>query len=383
MRRKVKDYLKKSILVLVSIFLSLVIAEGASRIIFDPIDYLKPERVPDNILGFKILPNTGAHDSWGYRNKSVPSTADIVTIGDSNTYGISATASNSWPSILGQSTGKVVYNISLGGYGPVEYFYLLKNKAFKLNPSLVIVGFYFGNDLENAYNSVYKNEYWRHLRRSDFVPKEIINEDEMVRHGLINRILDWPPAHSVSYRIISSSFLGDEVRQLRRIYRGEEIIMFKNKENNIRTGFMPSMRLKVLNLDDSTVKEGLRISLELFSRMNELSKKRKIDFLVLLIPTKENVFSEYIEHNGELPSSNIIDKLISNERRVNELVKSYFTEHSIAFIDVEDALRNAARSEQLYPNNFGGHLNKNGYRIVAGAIERYLSKNNKVCCNSN
>ncbi len=148
MRGKVKEYLKKLLLVLISIFFSLLIAEGISRIIFDPIDYLKPERIPDDILRFKILPNTGAHDSWGYRNKSVPSTADIVAIGDSNTYGISAAATNSWPSVLGQMTGKVVYNISLGGYSPVEYFYLFNDKAIKLNPCLVIVGFYFATILK-------------------------------------------------------------------------------------------------------------------------------------------------------------------------------------------------------------------------------------------
>ena len=375
--------MKKFILVVFSIFLSLLIAEGVSRIIFDPIDYLKPRRVPDNILGFKLLPNTGAHDSWGYRNKSVPSTADIVTIGDSHTYGISATASNSWPSILGQLTGKVVYNLSLSNYGPVEYFYLFKNKAFKLNPSLVIVGFYLGNDLKNAYNSAYKNDYWRELRMPGFIPKEKINEDKVVKDSLIDHIADWFPSHSVLYRIISRPFLGDEVRQLRRLLRSEEIIFFKNKEHNIKAGFMPSARLQAFNLEDPIVEEGLRISLELFSKMNDISKEKNIDFLVLLIPTKETVFSEFIEHNGELPSSNVIDKVISNERQANRLVKSYFSERGIAFIDVQEVLRNAAHSEQLYPINFGEHFNKNGYRIVARTIERYITQNNKGSSNSN
>jgi hypothetical protein len=28
--------------------------------------------------------------------------------------------------------------------------------------------------------------------------------------------------------------------------------------------------------------------------------------------------------------------------------------------------------EQIYPNNFGGHENKNGYRIIAETIKKYL-----------
>ncbi len=174
----------------------------------------------------------------------------------------------------------------------------------------------------------------------------------MPKHGIIDRIVDWFPANSVLYRIISSSFLGDEIRQLQRLYKGEEIIMFEDKEQNIKTGFIPSMRLKTLDLEDPTVREGLRISLKLFSQMNDLSKKRNVDFLVILIPTKESVFSEFIEHHSELPSSIMIDKLISNEREVNQLVKGYFKDHSIEFIDVLDPLRNAAGSIQLYPNNF-------------------------------
>ncbi|MGH7908772.1 MAG: hypothetical protein ACRENW_02855 [Thermodesulfobacteriota bacterium] len=375
--------MKKFVLVVFSIFFSLLIAEGVSRIIFDPIDYLKPRRVPDNILGFKLLPNTGAHDSWGYRNKSVPSTADIVTIGDSNTYGISATASKTWPSILGQLTGKVVYNLSLSNYGPVEYFYLFKNKAFKLNPSLVIVGFYLGNDLKNAYNTTYKNDYWRELRMPGFIHKEKINEGEVVKDSPFDHIANWFPSHSVLYRIISRPFFGDEVRQLRRLLRHEEIIIFKNKEHNIKAGFMPSARLQAFNLGDPIIQEGLRISLELISKMNDMSKEKNIDFLVLLIPTKETVFSEFIEHNSELPRYDVIDKVISNERQANLLVKGYFSERGIAFIDLEDVLRNAVNSEQVYPNNFGDHLNKNGYSIVAKTIKRYLNRNSKGSSNSN
>ncbi|MGH7900884.1 MAG: hypothetical protein ACRENZ_04030, partial [Thermodesulfobacteriota bacterium] len=110
-------YIKILIVILISLAVSLMTAEGISRIVFDPIDFLKPRRVPDEILTYRIEPGTGAHDRLGYRNKSVPDTAEIVAIGDSHTYGISARASESWPGALGRMTGKKVYNVSLGGYG--------------------------------------------------------------------------------------------------------------------------------------------------------------------------------------------------------------------------------------------------------------------------
>ena len=45
--------------------------------------------------------------------------------------------------ILAKLSGESVYNMSLGGYGPIQYLYLLQNLAVKLRPKTVIVGFYF------------------------------------------------------------------------------------------------------------------------------------------------------------------------------------------------------------------------------------------------
>ena len=47
---------------MISLVLSLLIAEGVSRLVFDPIDFLKPRRVPDDALRYRIEPGTGAHD---------------------------------------------------------------------------------------------------------------------------------------------------------------------------------------------------------------------------------------------------------------------------------------------------------------------------------
>src|SRR5262249_46961898 len=134
----------------------------------DPVDYLLPKLVSDEILRHKVEPNTGGHDAWGFRNKFVPMQADIVAIGDSLTYGISATAANSWPAVLGRTTNRTVYNLSLGGYGPADYDYLLEEKATRLMPSYVITGFYFGNDIADAFERIYAKDHWKYLRTAEF-----------------------------------------------------------------------------------------------------------------------------------------------------------------------------------------------------------------------
>jgi hypothetical protein len=371
-RSKKKRYFIRFLLVVGSLLLSLLLAEGISRIFLDPIDFLKPTQVPDGILGLRLEPYSGAHDSWGFRNKKVPKSAEIVAIGDSHTYGISAKASYSWPSILQRLSGRTVYNLSLGGYGPVEYNYLLKTKALTLGPSLVIVGLYLGNDISNAFGSAYGNDYWKSLRRTDFKPERKIMRFKADRQTFSYKLSQWLPGNSVLYRLVSSSVVGDELRNLREIYIGEEVIMFREKAHNITTGFTPTSKLKAMNLKIPEVREGLRITLELIDQMSELCRKKGVNFLVVLIPTKETVYSDFIKNNNSLPKSQTIDELIRSESELNDKVKTYLKRHDIAYVDVLGPLRNAAGSVQLYPTNFGGHTNGNGYEIIAKSIHRYL-----------
>ncbi|ETW93845.1 MAG: hypothetical protein ETSY1_37490, partial [Candidatus Entotheonella factor] len=162
-----RSWIKNLLLLILSFCFSLFLAESLLRVTVAPVNYLRPKVVPDDILNHKIPPYSGGHDAWGFRNPSVPTTADIVTIGDSMTYGTLATATHSWPSRLQTYTGMAVYNLGLGAYGPAQYLYLLEHKALSLKPSLVIVGLYFGNDFYNAYEITYKYDYWRFLRNPD------------------------------------------------------------------------------------------------------------------------------------------------------------------------------------------------------------------------
>lgn len=363
-------YSKIFVLILLSLVLSLLIAEGVARMVFDPIDFLKPRRVLDDVLRYRIEPGTGAHDSLGFRNKSVPAGAEIVAIGDSHTYGISARASESWPSALGRMTGKSVYNMSLGGYGPAEYLYLMESESLKLHPELIIVGFYLGNDLMDSFTAVYSVDKWKDMRKPGFdsSPGNGDADDDDFSYG----IGDWLAGHSVLYRLVSSSFIGDNLRQARRMKRGEEIVMFEDDKSGINTGFTPGQRLRGLDLGRAEVREGLRLSLTFFDRMNELARKNNVGFIVVIIPTKESVFSRYIGGNKTLPASDKIDYLLQNEREADSEIRKYFDEHGIRYVDALGPLSLSAGKEQIYPNNFGGHENKNGYGVIAGAVKEYI-----------
>ena len=107
----------------------------------------------------------GPNDVLGFRNAAVPAVADIVTIGDSMTYGNNAVMLKNWPSWMQAHLPREnvsVYNMSTGGWAAVQYLDMLEYAA-SFRPHIVIVAFYTGNDPIESFQMVQGNEHWRWL----------------------------------------------------------------------------------------------------------------------------------------------------------------------------------------------------------------------------
>jgi hypothetical protein len=370
-------FLATPLLLITAVGLSLIISEGILRLLFEKKDYLTPDLISDKILGHKVAPGSGGHDAWGFRNKFVPKQADIVAIGDSLTYGVSASAANSWPAILQRLTQKSTYNMALGGYGPVQYSYLLENKAVLLKPSSVIVGFYYGNDLRDAFNTAYNNDYWKKLRSTSDIRPDINYGPVSIHPIFLGSLREYLAHHSILYASAMLSF-GEVFRFLEMKYDTVEgVSVLEDPVKGVRTGFTgltAEGQIKGLRLRDPAVKEGLRISLDLFLQMKRFCDTKGISFHVVLLPTKESVFSEYIDRDDTyLRDKRALRELLENEREVDELVKRYFEQNYIVYVDVLKPLRNAIGKQIIYPTNQDGHPNKNGYEIIAKTILAQLN----------
>jgi lysophospholipase L1-like esterase len=359
------------LLATLSLLLILAILEGLSRVILNPVDFLQPELVGDPVLGHAIEAGSAGHDAWGFRNPTVPGRAQIVAIGDSNTYGVSATATDSWPSALQRLSGKSVYNLSLGGYGPVQYFYLLTNKASRLRPQFVVVGFYYGNDLMETYKVIQNNTYWSHLKPPDFPGDDVAAVSVVARQSRVGPVRRWLSRNSILYRMAVFSVAGEVARVMEAKFRKTEDHVIYHK-HGVLTGFSPRLSLKAMDLTDRRVEAGLRMSLELFSRMNAYSVEHDIHLVIALIPTKTSVYARYIENDLAVEHADAFNKLLANERRINSVVKAYFEEHSLSYIDLLPQLQANTSQGQLYPGNYDGHPNRNGYRVIAETVARYL-----------
>jgi hypothetical protein len=356
--------------------LCLLVCEFGARLVLNPSDFLKLEVVQDPVLGAVPSPSAMAgFDRWGFRNRSVPETADIIAVGDSHTYGNTARMVDSWPYVLASLTGRQVYNMGLGGYGPNQYFYLSKSKALSLKPKMILWGLYMGDDFENAFSITYGLDYWASLRAlpPQKVEVNIWEQDSPGAPSSFKRMRVWLSRHSLIYQLVFHTGFGNrvkgdiQIKEAATLYPGTDTSLII-PEKHIAEAFRPKAVLFGLNQDDPHVREGMRITFELIKQMNEICKQNHVQFVVVVIPIKEMVFSDYLEHNPSLPLSNVLDKLLVDAWSAQQQTFEFLDSQNIPYVDPLPVMK-AAREQNLYALSAGDmHPGKNGYKAIGEAV---------------
>ena len=349
------------------------------------------ESISDPDLGVRIAPNTPGHDANGFRNAAVPAQVDVVGLGDSQTWGVNVQSADAWPQQLAKLSQRSVYNMSVGGYGPVQYWRLTE-KALNFSPKVIIVGLYFGNDLYDAYSLTYGNDHYADLRSnpaSDELKHDTIRNASQAywdeeknfhntygrsspsgwsfwvrEHSAVGRLLNrsefWPGATDVDYEID---------REWAQAYPAHGAVC---NDDRLRTVFTSAYRLTALDLDDPRIAEGLRITKVVLSRTQQELDGHGVKLLVLLIPTKELVYDDLMQREGR--STGTYSRLVGMENRAREEVKAWCTEKHIACVDALPELRIAiANRQQVYPSTTESHPNAAGYAVLAATVAKALN----------
>ena len=367
-------------LILVEIGLHLVTIAGWGR---------ESLKIGDDRLQYRPNPRFPDHDQHGFRNQCVPAMADIVALGDSQTYGTGVAAQEAWPKQLEAATKKSVYSMAFGGYCPVHSL-ILWDEAIRLKPRIIIEGFYAGNDLFDAFNLVYNYHQHPELKTSDEqlaaniqkaeesepIIERISNHASEIftmkseQHGFLRR---YSKLYDLCWAIRFLYAQKSGTPQQQWIYaqtfataRPERCEAFDCPP--FRTVFTPGYRLCGLDLTDPRILEGHRICLKAISRINQLARQQQIKFLVINIPTKELVFREICQ--DALPKYRT---LVRNESRMWEISRCFFEENDIAYVDVLSALRaQLADGLQPYPVSHDSHPNKYGHAAIVNSLESLL-----------
>lgn len=360
-----------------SIIISIVILEVALRTftIF-PIHAFNANRVNDNKLGYKLSPSFKESDRNGFRNSNTLIEADIVTIGDSHTYGVNVSNNDCWPQQLAQMTNSKVYNFGIPGYGCLHYYSLL-DEAIQLKPKHIILGLYVYNDISGVCTLINQVDYW-----NKWVRKQNLDITDCLLNNQLNvSSVNGVTGNDLCYNIIyciKSAFLGTAIGSA-IAYIIENILIINpdpsstlivNEINNntlFKYNKISNHKNKT-NISNKNILLGLNISKIVFKELRRKSDINNVKFSVAFIPSKENVYYKYLLDLGyELPQD--YHQLVDNERYlVNEFSK-LLNQIDVMYINVLPHLENELTTNgNIYQNNYDGHPTKFGYYIYAKSI---------------
>lgn len=276
----------------------------------------------------------GPHDLLGFRNASIPNNPDIITIGDSQTYGGNVSMAQSWPYQLRDRLGHeevTVYNMGVHGWGATEYSEIFKKAVF-FSPKVVIVAFYTGNDPVDSYWSIYGDARW-----SAYRPNQALKQSDYPE-------VKWPPPR-------------DELE-------------FITLANGQRVGFTPKLR-HVSNMKHPAVTVAYEIMVAMAQEIGKVARQEGIPVIFTIIPTKELAFSKRIHADG-IKMSQAYNTLVNDERaRISYFSAELKNIAGCQYVDIVANMQEATSGDiATYKPSADGHPVAYGYNVIARALSR-------------
>lgn len=388
---RVSALLTTALLIVVILETTLQIAAFASprmRVFLFPYRVPQPTRSDPELGLDTVHPQDREHDQDGFRNRSKVEIVEIVTIGDSHTYGVSVDFDHTWPRLLENMTSCRVYNMGLSGIGPLQYE-VLARRAIRFKPRQFVIGIYFGNDFYDNWQMYLRNPgkydvpealLTPALQRErtsalsgevvDFFP---VNREENtlgLRALIRRRSALWGAARAVWRRLRPQpSVLRGDFRSAAAALTPKQldyVSMFEGAD--WKTIFVSRYRYVGENHQDPRIQLGFWLTLSAAERIDELAKQNGITALFVLLPTKESVFVEKVKNTRE---HQLFQELTTDEDRFRHELIQFFEEQHLAYVDMAPKLR--ALSQQPYFESAEGHPNELGHQTIASALRERLA----------
>lgn len=327
------------------------------------------ELLPDDRLGHRLSPASHGADAWGFRNSSVTAQADVVFLGDSQVYGYGVDVLESIPLQFAAASGLSTYSMGLGGYGPIQYRELCE-RALDLEPELVVVGLYLGNDIIDAhlYGHLVSAQSLRNPAY-EYPLHQAVELRGKASPNLAMALLDSMRELSVvieaSIQLVKKLLFANEA--LARIYAFEPGAP-GHKGGDIDTLFTPNYRLGALNFGDERVLDGLRITSLCLQDIARSCADAGVPCLLVLIPTKESCYQQYYESRGA--ANPLLTSLSEAEAACRDRLIAIGNEAGLVVVDPSRKLVAALEDgRRMWPIGSDGHPLGAGYSVIAASIQ--------------
>jgi lysophospholipase L1-like esterase len=311
--------------------------------------------VADPYLGFRYRPHftgrltrgdldfTFTTDEKGFRNSSpLPDQADIVVLGDSMAFGYGVPDDATWShQVAMQFPDYTISNFGLIGGAPQQYLRILETEALELNPKLVLFMLFLGNDLNDA------KLFQQWLEAATDVSYAEWRSTGGAPGG-------WRTLRSLSsgsylmafQRAVRSSLSSSMAAETITLGDGERVQLVPTIYDN--DAVMADPKHPVSQLVITTIEEAQR-----------LSRRHGSHFLVLLMPTKEEVYLPLVDK----PAPALI-----------ETFRPALEAQRIPFLDLTPYLRSRTREIGPVFYEVDGHPNVAGYKVIADVVVDYLNE---------
>lgn len=279
-------------------------------------------------------------DEHGFRNPSPwPDSTDIVVLGDSWTFGYGVSDDEGWVTLLSDElAGRRVINLGLIGSAPEQYARIFEKFGTALRPKLVIFGLFPGNDVHDT------RTFNRWLNRGG--PGNYV---EWRRYG--NGRSSWHDGlRRRSYLFV---LIGELVKNRDVIFAGRTIDL----ESEGRLRLTPSLAARNAALVTPDNRH-FRRAVTAILRTRELARAQGADFVVLLYPTKEEVYLPVLDE----PTPDAIGPFVTA-----------LEENGVQYVDLRPIMQEHARAGERLYFEIDGHANRKGYRVIADTVATWIA----------
>jgi lysophospholipase L1-like esterase len=316
-----------------------------------------PETVSqaDPYLGFVYPPNyegrferddgafafTYTTDEHGFRNPSPwPERAEIVVLGDSMAFSYGVKDEEAWTALLAADLpGTRIVNLGLIGAAPQQHLRIYEKFGQALRPNLVLLCLFPGNDLSDAgrfeewlqAGSPGNYDEWRH------------NAGQDARRMSLRNQLD---------RSYLATFLSYARQNLGSRFSGQTI----DFPDGSRLQLVPAIYARNESLAQPS-HPSFRLVLDAVRGTQALAQETGSRFLVLLMPTKEEVYLPLVDEHPPPATAPFA---------------AQFEQDGLPYLDLTPPFQATARQGERLFFEVDGHPNAAGYRLVAEVVLDYL-----------
>lgn len=289
-------------------------------------------------------------DERGFRNSpnALGSPVKVVIVGDSFGMGLGSSQEETWASLL-EKDGYPLYNLSMPATCPLHGAARLSLTIQSLHLSegaTIVVPLYIGNDLEecseDAENNISRGRVsgWRSIR--------IALQDYRSRS----------PLRQLGMRLVYRLVFADPVVSVRELPDGRQMLFYK-----------PHTQAANLSLAEVERDPNFQRLTSSLKRIHALANENHASTLVLIIPTKEEIY-------GSILRNEPLENDLSPSSGLARAVQSFCGHEGMPCLDLRPALAEEAKNvwnqgELLWWTD-DSHWNPQGHQTAARLISQAL-----------